>query len=53
MVAHWIRLYDEAPENTPCLIVGSSGLVEVSAKKNSAAHLLSATLDSKMEVYWR
>jgi len=53
MVAHWIRFYDEAPENTPCLIVGSKGLVEVSAKKNSAAHLLSATLDSKVKVYWR
>ena len=53
MVAQWIRFYDEASENTPCLIVGSRGLVEVSAKKNSAARLLSATLDSKVKVYWR
>jgi S-adenosylmethionine hydrolase len=53
MVAQWIRFYDEAPENTPCLIVGSGGLVEVSAKKNSAARLLNATLDSKLKVYWR
>jgi S-adenosyl-L-methionine hydrolase (adenosine-forming) len=53
MVSKWIRFYDEAPENTPCLIVGSSGLVEISAKKNSAARFLRATLDSKMKVYWR
>ena len=53
MVSKWIRFYDEAPENTPCLIVGSSGLVEISAKKNSAARFLRATLDSKLKVYWR
>lgn len=53
MVSKWIRFYDEAPENTPCLIVGSSGLVEVSAKNNSAARLLRASLDSKLKVYWR
>ena len=53
MVSKWIRFYDEAPENTPCLIVGSSGLVEVSAKNNSAARLLHASLDSKLKVYWR
>jgi len=53
MVTQWIRFYDEAPENTPCLIVGSKGLIEVSVKKNSAAHLLSTTLDSKVKVYWR
>ena len=53
MVSKWIRFYDEAPENTPCLIVGSSGLVEISAKNNSAARLLRASLDSKLKVYWR
>ena len=53
MVAQWVRIYDEAPENTPCFIVGSNGLVEISVKNNSAAHLLSATLDSKVKVYWR
>jgi S-adenosylmethionine hydrolase len=53
MVTQWIRFYDEAPENTPCLIVGSRGLVEVSAKKNNTARLLHATLDSKLKVYWR
>jgi S-adenosyl-L-methionine hydrolase (adenosine-forming) len=53
MVSKWIRFYDDAPDNTPCLIVGSSGLVEISAKKNNAARLLRATLDSKLKVYWR
>ena len=53
MVSKWIRIYDEAPENTPCLIVGSSGLVEISAKNNSAARLLHASLESKVKVYWR
>jgi S-adenosyl-L-methionine hydrolase (adenosine-forming) len=53
MISRWIRFYEEAPENTPCLIVGSKGLIEVSAKKGSAARLLSATLDSKLKVYWR
>jgi S-adenosyl-L-methionine hydrolase (adenosine-forming) len=53
MVTQWIRSYDEAPENTPCLIVGSTGLVEISVKNNSASHILSATLDSKLKVYWR
>jgi S-adenosyl-L-methionine hydrolase (adenosine-forming) len=53
MVSKWIRFYDEAPENTPCLIVGSSGLVEISVKNSSAARLLHASLDSKMKVYWR
>jgi S-adenosylmethionine hydrolase len=53
MVSKWIRFYDDAPDNTPCLIVGSSGLVEISAKKNNAARLLRASLDSKLKVYWR
>jgi len=53
MVSQWVQFYDEAPENTPCLIVGSGGLVEISAKKNNAARLLNATLDSKLKVYWR
>jgi S-adenosylmethionine hydrolase len=53
MVSKWIRFYDEAPENTPCLIVGSSGLIEISTKKNSAARLLRASLESRVKVYWR
>lgn len=53
LVSRWIRFYDEAPENTPCLIVGSNKLVEISAKNNSAAHLLNATLDTALKIYWR
>jgi len=53
MVSKWIRFYDEATENTPSLIVGSGGLVEISVKKNNAARLLNVTLDSKLKVYWR
>jgi S-adenosyl-L-methionine hydrolase (adenosine-forming) len=52
LVNKWIRFYDEAPDNTPCLLVGSNGLVEISAKRNSAARLLNTTLDSKLKVYW-
>jgi S-adenosylmethionine hydrolase len=52
-VSRWIQFYDEAPENTPCLIIGSSGLVEISVKNSSAARLLNATLDTPVKVYWR
>jgi S-adenosylmethionine hydrolase len=52
-VSRWIRFYEEAPENTPCLIIGSSGLVEISVKNNSAARLLNATLDAPLKAYWR
>jgi S-adenosylmethionine hydrolase len=52
LVSRWIRFYDEAPENTPSLILGSSGLVEVSMKNKNAARLLSAELDAPVKVYW-
>jgi S-adenosyl-L-methionine hydrolase (adenosine-forming) len=53
MITKWIRFYDEAPDNTPCLVVGSGDLVEISVKKNNAARFLNITLDSKLKVYWR
>jgi S-adenosyl-L-methionine hydrolase (adenosine-forming) len=53
LVSRWIRFYREAPENTPCLLVGSSGLVEISVPNNNAAHLLAASLDVPLKVYWR
>jgi len=53
LVSHVIHYYDEAPANTPCLVVGSNGLVEVSVKNKSASHLLRATLDTPVKVYWR
>ena len=53
LITRSIHHYHEAPANTPCLVVGSNGLVEVSVKNKSAAHLLRATLDTPVKVYWR
>ena len=53
IISRWTRFYNEAPENTPCLVVGSSGLVEISVKNKSAMHFLNATLDTPVKVYWR
>jgi len=53
LVSRLINCYDEAPANTPCLIVGSNGLIEISVKNRSAAHLLNATLDTPVKIYWR
>jgi S-adenosyl-L-methionine hydrolase (adenosine-forming) len=53
LVSRLIHCYEEAPANTPCLIAGSNGLVEISVKNASAAHLLNATLDTPVKVYWR
>ena len=52
LVSRWIRNYDEAPDRTPCLIVGSSGLMEITVKKDHAARLLSASVNSPLTVYW-
>ena len=53
LVSQVIHCYAEAPANTPCLVIGSNGLVEVSVKNKSASHLLRATLDTPVKVYWR
>jgi len=53
LVSRWIQYYEEAPDKTPCLLVGSAGLIEVSVKYDSAARLLNATLDTPMKIYWR
>ncbi len=53
LVSRWVRTYSEAPENTPCLLVGSSGLVEVSLKLKSAAGLFAANLETPIRVYWQ
>lgn len=39
-ISRWIKAYEEAPPETPCLMIGSSGLVEIVANKKSAASLL-------------
>lgn len=46
----WIRTYEEGPPETPCLIVGSSGLVEIVVNKNSAASLLQASPASSLKL---
>jgi S-adenosylmethionine hydrolase len=53
LVSRWIRFYNEAPPRTPCLLIGSSGLVEISIKESSAAHLLNAGFDTPLKIYWR
>ena len=40
VIDRWIKTYAEAPLETPCLIVGSSGLIEIVVNKNSAASML-------------
>jgi len=53
LVSRWVCTYTEAPENTPCLLVGSSGIVEVSVKSKSAAALLSVGTETPLKVYWQ
>jgi S-adenosyl-L-methionine hydrolase (adenosine-forming) len=53
IISRLIKCYDEAPANTPCLIVGSNKLVEISVQNKSAAYFLNATLDTPVKVYWR
>ncbi|MCU0452270.1 MAG: SAM-dependent chlorinase/fluorinase [Bacteroidetes bacterium] len=52
MVSQAIRAYDEAPENTPCLIRGSSGLLEVVVRGRSASVLLGAHDRTPVRVVW-
>lgn len=52
MVSLAVRTYDEAPENTPCLIRGSSGLVEVIVRGRSASLLLSAHDRTPIQAVW-
>ncbi|MDP2884744.1 MAG: SAM-dependent chlorinase/fluorinase [Ignavibacteria bacterium] len=39
-ISMWIENYESAPSNAPCLIVGSSGLIEIVIKNKSAAAAL-------------
>ncbi len=52
-ISHLANYYAEAPANTPCLLLGSNGLVEIAVKNKSAAHLLNVTLDTPVTVYWQ
>lgn len=46
LVARWIDTYADAPPDTPCLIVGSSGLVEIVINQRNAAALLLTGTDA-------
>jgi hypothetical protein len=43
-ITTFIRNYDEAPRNTPCIIVGSSGLFEIVLREGSAAERFGVSL---------
>lgn len=45
-ITTWIGSYEEAPPGRACLIIGSSGLVEVVLRSASAAKRLRATMDT-------
>jgi S-adenosyl-L-methionine hydrolase (adenosine-forming) len=49
-IERWIDNYESAPSNVSCLIVGSSGLIEIVMKDQSAADALKANLDSALGV---
>jgi S-adenosylmethionine hydrolase len=49
-ISRHIHNYSEAPENHPCLIVGSDGLVEIVLKESSAARALRADLSTPISV---
>ena len=44
--------FDGAPDNTPCLIVGSSGMVEVVLKGGHAARVLRVNDRSTIRIVW-
>jgi len=52
-VYRWSETYAEAPEGTPCCILGSSGLVEISIRNDSAAKRLKAKLGNALTIRWR
>ena len=49
-ISEHIRSYGEAPEAHPCLIVGSSGLIEVVMKGRNASEILRADLRTPIVV---
>jgi S-adenosylmethionine hydrolase len=50
VVKEWIAAYADAPNRTPCLILGSSGLIEVVINKSSAAEALEVTVDTQIRI---
>ena len=52
MVSHVVQTYADAPDNTPCLIRGSSGLLEIVVRNGSASTLLRAHDRTPVRVVW-
>jgi hypothetical protein len=52
IVSTWVTHYGAAPERTPFLVAGSSRLVEICVKNDSAARLLSIDVGSSLKTYW-
>ena len=52
LVNRWTQNYDDAPDKTPCMIVGSGGLIEIVVKKDHAAKLLGASVGMPVTIYW-
>lgn len=52
VIRHWARNYKEAPSGVPFLIVGSSGLLEVSLKNDHAARKLKVRAGMPVNVLW-
>ena len=51
-IARWAASYQEAPEKTPCLMLGSSGLVEIAVKNGNASRMLGADAGMPLKVNW-
>lgn len=52
-IRQWTKTYAEAPAGRPCCILGSSGLVEIVVKNDSAARMLKAKVGHSLTVQWR
>ena len=52
-IRRWSATYAEAPAGTPCCILGSSGLVEISVRNDSAARRLKARIGNSLTIRWR
>jgi len=52
-LSSWVKSYTEASQQTPSLIAGSSGLVEIIVKNGSAERLLRAHVGDTMTIRWK
>lgn len=49
-IRRWTENYATAPSRTPCLIVGSSGVVEIVVRNGSTAKILRVDVDSPLRI---